>query len=176
MPGGHEPGGHELVDMTQVVLSLGSNIDREKNIRFAVNEIARQFGDLEISPVYETQSIGFQGKPFFNLVVGYFCGDSLENIRNGMRAIESSAGRVRGRKSFDNRILDIDVLLYGDRILHSEYNIPRDEIEKYAYVLKPLSELFPEMVHPVTGISFKAMSDDFDSTGQNLKVTQFDPW
>lgn len=161
--------------MTHVVLSLGSNIDKEKNIRFAVHEIARLFGELEISSVYEAQSIGFEGQPFFNLVVGFQCGDSLQNICASMRAIESSAGRVRGRKSFDNRILDIDVILYGDQVLYPEYNIPRDEVENYAYVLKPLSELYPDISHPVTGISFASMWDQFDSAGQDIEVARFDP-
>ena len=55
--------------MTRVVLSLGSNIDREKNTRYAIDHITAKYGELEISPIYETSSVGFAGPPFYNLIV-----------------------------------------------------------------------------------------------------------
>ena len=82
--------------------------------------------------------------PFFNLVVGFYCSDSVQHIRDSLRRIESIAGRIRGKKSFESRVLDIDILLYGNHNLRGQgYNIPRDEIERFAYVLKPLSDLYP---------------------------------
>lgn len=157
-----------------MVLSLGSNIQREKNIRFAIEEISEQYGALEQSPVYETISVGFNGPPFLNLVLGLQASEAMLEIRDALRKIEVDAGRVRGKKSFDSRILDIDIVLFGDSNLRSQgMNIPRDEIEKYAYVLKPLSDLYPSNLHPVLDKTFESMWQDFDKPEQRLKLAKF---
>lgn len=151
--------------MIHVVLALGSNIDREKNICFAVKQIEERYGQVELSPIYETASIGFDGPAFLNLVLGFKSSATLSDIRDKLRNIESAAGRIRGKQSFDNRHLDIDVVLFGDKNLRPDgLNIPRKEIEKYAYVLKPLSDLYPTMTHPISGAKFKQMWLDFDNT------------
>ena len=124
--------------MIHVVLSLGSNIDREKNIRYAVSEIRACYGRVDLSPVYETSSVGFEGPTFLNLVAGLCSDEGVMDVRDTLREIEARAGRKRGRKTFESRILDIDILLYGEQNLRPQgLNIPRDEIERYAYVLKP---------------------------------------
>ena len=102
--------------MRLVALSLGSNINREDNIRYAIKEIAHRFGDVDVSPVYETSAVGFDGPPFYNLVVAIRTDLDLPEIIEVLRAIESGAGRVRGPKTFDSRVLDIDVILYGDEV------------------------------------------------------------
>jgi len=160
--------------VTRVVLSLGSNIRREYNIRRAVTAIRKLYGELEISPVYETSSVGFDGPSFLNLVLGFYSTDSVESIRARLHEVEAKAGRVRGRKSFSSRVLDIDIILFGERNLRERgYNIPRDEIEKYAYALKPLSDLYPDLVHPVTGLTIKQMWHGFKPDNQTLTVTDF---
>jgi 2-amino-4-hydroxy-6-hydroxymethyldihydropteridine diphosphokinase len=158
--------------MTQVVLSLGSNIESAKNIHFAVSEIQNRFGVLEISSVYETTSVGFDGPPFLNLVVGFCSDQDLLNVRDSLREIEEIAGRIRGRKSFDNRVLDIDVILFGEKDFSPEFNIPRDEIHKYAYVLKPLCDLYPGGMHPVLGETYQDMWDSFDQRDQLLRQVE----
>jgi 2-amino-4-hydroxy-6-hydroxymethyldihydropteridine diphosphokinase len=159
--------------VTHVVLSLGSNIDRENNIRFAWESIGERFGEMEVSPIYETDSIGFDGPPFFNFILGISTLEPILEIREYLRGIETSAGRVRGKKEFDNRILDIDVVLYGNNNLRpAGLNIPRDEIEKYAYILKPLSDLYPSLKHPISGKPFKQMWLEFDHT-QQLELSNF---
>ena len=154
--------------MTLVVLSLGSNIDREKNIQFAIARIGEAFGDLDISPIYESTSVGFDGPAFLNLVIGLRSELPVLEIRDQLRDIEGEAGRIRGRKSFDNRVLDIDILLYGDENLRPEHNIPRDEIDKYAFVLRPLADLYPNHVHPLSGVTYASQWNDFDLAGQEM--------
>jgi 2-amino-4-hydroxy-6-hydroxymethyldihydropteridine diphosphokinase len=150
-------------------MSLGSNIDPEKNVGFALQEIAARYGDPELSPVYETESVGFRGAPFLNLVVGIHTTESLYSVQESLHSIEAGAGRIHGAKSFDNRILDIDIILYGGGVYNGQgINIPRDEIRKYAYVLKPLSDLYPGAVHPVTGLTFSSMWAGFNQPGQSL--------
>jgi 2-amino-4-hydroxy-6-hydroxymethyldihydropteridine diphosphokinase len=158
--------------MTHVVLSLGSNINRDYNIRFALDEIIKQFGKIDVSPIYETTSVGFKGDSFLNLVVGLETDKELLDVRTTLRNIEAEAGRIRGRKAFDNRLLDIDVILFGDGDFSSEYNIPRDEILKYAYVLKPLSDMYPKSKHPVLGLTYESMWAGFDLSDQELQVVK----
>ena len=159
---------------THVVLSLGSNIDKEVNISEAVTSLQKIFGHLDISPIYETSSVGFSGPTFFNLVVGFHSTQSVDDIRETLQGIEAKAGRVRGPKSFASRVLDIDIILYGNANLRKEgYNIPRDEIEKYAYVLKPLVDLYPNLIHPISGQDMISMWRDFDLNDQNLVVSDF---
>lgn len=161
--------------MTQLVLSLGSNIEREKHIRFALTELAKLFGKLEISPVYETRAVGFDGPDFLNLVVLVNTPLELETLVKGIQKIEADAGRVRGTKNFQSRKLDIDILLFGNADLsHQGRNIPRREIEHVAHVLKPLSDILPNMRHPISGRCFDALWKDFHDSEQGLKSIDFD--
>lgn len=161
--------------MTHVVLGLGSNSNREHNISKAVRAINEIYGKIEISPVYETDPAGFSGCVFYNLVIGVHSDQSPGQIQNAMHSMEAEAGRVRGEKSYDNRVLDIDLLLYGDQVLYPKFNIPRDEIARYAFVLKPLSDLYPDLCHPVSGRSYLEMWQSFDGPLYNLVPAQFDP-
>ncbi len=161
--------------MTYILLSIGSNIERDKNIRYAIHEIVARYGEINLSPVYETASVGFEGPPFLNLVLGFYSGDDLLRIRESLRGIESDVGRVRGDKSFDNRLLDIDVILFGEQDLRSDgYDIPRYGIEKFAYVLKPLADLHPQMLHPVTGKTYDQMWQEFNKkSDQSVSLYEF---
>ena len=160
--------------MTHVVLSIGSNIDREKNTHYALAQIQQIYGELDISPVYETSSVGFVGPSFFNLIVGFQTTEPLQKIVENLKQIEARAGRTRGPKTFDSRVLDIDVVLYGTQNFRDQgINVPRDEIEKYAYVLKPLADIYPELVHPVTKLKISEMWSNFESKDQTLFLAEF---
>ncbi len=144
--------------MTQLVLSLGSNIEREKHIRYAIQQLKLLLGELSLSPVYETKAVGFNGPDFYNLVVVAQTELALEKIIKGVQNIEQGAGRILGKKSCESRTLDIDVLLYGEADYRDQgFNIPRDEIYHAAYVLKPLVDVLPKACHPVSGERFQAM-------------------
>ena len=114
-------------------------------------------------------------------MVGFDSDEDVITIRDALRTIESQAGRQRGPKKFESRILDIDILLYGDLDLRPrDLNIPRDEIERYAYVLKPLADLYPQAVHPVTGENYLTMWRDYLARhgrpgDAELRKTDFDP-
>ncbi len=160
--------------MTHVVLSVGTNNNRKYNIRKAVRRIRDVYGNVEISPVYETDSAGFSGHAFYNLVIGIHSDQTPDRIQEAMHAIEIHAGRIRGKKDHSNRVLDIDLLLYGDQVFHPRLNIPRDEIERYAFVLKPLSDLYPDRRHPVSDRSFLEMWESFDGPLYNLTPIQLE--
>lgn len=158
--------------MARVYVSLGSNIDRENNLRGAVRMLREHYGTLTLSHVYETPAEGFDGAAFYNLVAGFDTGESVEQLRQALAAIETAHGRRREHRRFGPRTLDLDILLYDDLVRHTGgVNIPRGEIAKYAFVLGPLAELAPDLSHPETGERLGAMWDQF--TGRrNLRPVE----
>ena len=150
-------------------LSLGSNIDREKNIRSAIAALEKVFGRLFVSPVYESEAVGFAGDPFLNLVVGLDTDLPPGEVAQRLRLIEREHGRVRSGSKFSPRTLDIDLLTYGQQIIHTpDVDVPRDEITRYAFVLRPLSQVAGNELHPVEGVSYQALWDAFDQSQQPL--------
>lgn len=155
--------------MPKVYVSIGSNIEREDNLRGAVAKLREQFGELDLSPVYESEAVGFSGDNFLNMVAGFGSELALADIIKALRAIEKKHGRVRGGQKFSDRTLDLDVLLYGDLIDHyPPHDVPRHEINQYAFVLRPLSDIAGDARHPETGERFADMWAGFESNGQRL--------
>lgn len=144
--------------MTRCWISIGSNIDRETSIRSALRALRQGFGDLIPSPVYETEAVGFEGAPFYNLVVGIETSASVGEINAVLRAIEDRLGRIRGHERFTSRTLDLDLLTYGmEAGLIDGCQLPRDEILEYAFVLRPLADVAPEERHPVDGRDYQTL-------------------
>ena len=134
-------------------LSLGSNVSPEKNIQFALDQLSKIFGETVSSSTYKTKAIGFEGSDFLNLVVKIETDLYPERLIDLLHGIEEMTGIITGTKAFNDRTLDIDVLIYGDQI-NPDLNIPRDEILMYGFVLQPLAELNPEGLHPIERVSF----------------------
>jgi len=134
-------------------LSLGSNVSPEKNIQFALDQLSKIFGKVVSSSTYVTKSVGFEGSDFLNLVVRINTDLDPSELIDKLHLIEEMTGRVTGTKAFNDRTLDIDVLIYDD-LVDQSLNIPRDEILKYGFVLEPLAELYPDGIHPIEKITF----------------------
>jgi len=148
--------------MPTVYISIGSNVDKEHNIRSSVKALREYFPGLRLSSVYETEAQGFKGDPFYNLVVGFDTEQGVDEIINILRFIEHQHGRVRGQEKFSARTLDLDLLLYGRQIFHDK-DIPRAEITRYEFVLLPLAEIAPEFVHPVLEKSLRDLWKEFQA-------------
>jgi 2-amino-4-hydroxy-6-hydroxymethyldihydropteridine diphosphokinase len=161
--------------MATVYVSIGSNLDRETNIRSALNALVERFDAVERSRVYETESVGFESYPFYNLVVCFDTGLRPQELVEVLREIEDRHGRERtAGKRFSDRTLDLDLLLYDDLILDEPgLQLPRDEILKYAFVLCPLAELAGKELHPVEGQTFQSLWDAFDSSSQRMQPVKF---
>ena len=141
--------------MVQVAVSIGSNLERERNVKEALASLEKIFGELSRSPVYESAAYGFHGLPFYNLVVVFETSLDVRAVRGEIQAIENQQGREMGENRSGSRSLDLDLLLYDDVVFHDQgLDVPRREIFEHAYILKPLADLLPAMSHPVTGESF----------------------
>lgn len=138
--------------MTRVYLSLGSNIEPERNLRAALAELRARFGKIDVSPAYATDAIGFDGPVFVNLAVGLETDDSPEGLDIWLHALEDRHGRRRNVPRLSSRTLDVDIVLFGDQVVNGpgHLQIPRDEL-KHAFVLAPLADIAGDAVHPVTG-------------------------
>lgn len=159
---------------TQVYLSLGSNIDRDHNIRSGLKALEAAFGELAISPVYESEAVGFDGDAFYNLVVGIKTAMSVGELTACLKDMEKDHGRVRGEKKFSSRTLDIDILTYGELTGTIDgVQLPRDEILKHAFVLKPLVDLAPDACHPETGETYREILERLNFDAQKLWVVAF---
>ncbi len=155
--------------MPQVFVGIGSNIEREKNIRGGVADLRRRFGELSLSTVYESEAVGFDGNNFYNMVAAFDSDEGVEAITKALHEIEDAHGRTREGPRFSSRTLDIDLLLYGDLVLQQgKLELPRDEITKNAFVLRPMAELVPELRHPVLEQNYSELWQAFDKQKQPL--------
>lgn len=141
--------------MPEIWISIGSNIDRERSVRAALGALRQAFGELRVSNVYETPAVGFEGDPFYNLVVGAETDLPAADVLALLRKIEVANGRVRGSRKFSARTLDLDLLTYGDRVGEvAGKPLPHPDILAYDFVLRPLAELAPDAGHPGNGRSY----------------------
>ena len=160
--------------MTELFLSLGSNIDAERNIRCALDLLEGVFGDLEMSSVYESESVGFLGDNFLNLVVIFASEFDLPFVNATIKSIEDRLGRDRSAEKFSSRSIDIDILIFGDSTGEEcGIELPRAEILQNAFVLRPLTELRPSTIHTHTGQSFSDLWRAYDHSLQKLWPINF---
>jgi len=156
--------------MTRVYVSIGSNIEPARHVRLAIDAMRDVFADIQLSPVYETEPVGFKGDNFYNLVAGFDTELPVEQVLDQLHAIEDKFGRMREGERFVARTIDLDLLLFGD--LTGEVHgtqLPRDEIERYAFVLRPLYDLVPELVHPLSGKSIASLWQAFPRQDEGMQ-------
>lgn len=157
--------------MTEVFVGVGSNVERERRIPEGLHALQQQFGELRVSPVYETAAVGFDGSPFFNLVVSFGCCLSPRLLVESLHDIERQCGRRANSPRFAPRPLDLDLLLYDDFVIEeADLHLPRPDILQYGFALKPLADLIPARRHPVLGYSYSELWAQFDGVGRNLRV------
>ncbi len=160
--------------MATIYISLGSNINREANTRAGVKAMRQAFGELTLSSVYESEAVGFEGDPFYNMVIACETVLPVHESNRVLRDIEDAHGRERSGPKFSSRTLDLDLLLYDDLQLDENgLKLPRGEILKNAFVLWPLAEIAPDRVHPETGTSYAQLWSEFDKTRESLKPIKF---
>lgn len=161
--------------MSRVYVSIGSNINRERNIRAGVADLRAHFGELTLSSVYESASVGFDGDNFYNLVASFETDEVVSKVTQILHEIENAHGRTREGPRFSSRTLDIDMLLYDDLVMHNgKLELPRDEITRNAFVLWPLAEIAPDLKHPVLKKTYANLWAVFDKDKQPLWPVGFE--
>ena len=120
-------------------LSLGININAQKNIEFAVSELSEIFSDLNSSSIHKTKAEGFEGEDFLNSVISGTCQFSFDALNKKLKEIENAAGRDRNAPKFSARTLDIDIVLQMDE--DDEIIYESEEITQYKFVSEPLQEI-----------------------------------
>ena len=141
-------------------IGLGSNLgEREATVRAALEQLA-QVPDtslLRVSSLYDTEPVGPEEQPdFVNAVAQVDTGLSARQLLWNLLLIEKRLGRVRAQK-WGPRTIDLDLLLFGDQVIDDDdLRVPHPEITRRAFVLAPLAELEPGLIHPLTGQSIGA--------------------
>ena len=139
--------------MKNVFLGIGTNLgSRESNLEQAVVEIEKYIGPvLSSSSIYETEPWGFKAKDeFLNRVIKVETELTPSGLLGKILMIESLLGRVRNEERYSSRLIDIDILLYEDKIIEEEsLKIPHPLLKERRFVLVPLCELASDMIHPV---------------------------
>jgi 2-amino-4-hydroxy-6-hydroxymethyldihydropteridine diphosphokinase len=150
--------------MSKVYLGIGTNLgDRERNLREAIHKIGEQIGIVsKTSTIYETAPWGFDAEnDFLNMVIfvetNYAPGELLQKIN----LIESTMGRERTQDRYSSRVIDIDLLLYDDLVIYEKgLKIPHRLMHERKFVMVPLCELAPELIHPVLKKSMKLLLEE----------------
>ena len=138
--------------MSRAYLSLGSNLDPHVHLRGAIDALHRRFGTVVLSPVYRTRAVGFDGADFCNAAAVIETDLEPAALNDWLHALEDAHGRDRSGPRYGDRTLDIDIVLFDDRVLAGAGNlrIPRPEL-RHAFVLKPLADIAADVVVPGDG-------------------------
>ncbi len=157
--------------MPRVYLGLGSNVEPKKNFQLGIRELQERYGELELSAVYQNAAVGFDGADFLNMVVGLRSDVAPSDFQRETELIHELAGRDRAADRFSSRPLDIDLLLYDDLIIDEpRLKIPRCDVLDFSFVLRPLAELAPGLIHPKTGKTMQEHWQAFDAKAHPLRA------
>jgi 2-amino-4-hydroxy-6-hydroxymethyldihydropteridine diphosphokinase len=156
------------------LVSLGSNINKETNTKLGLDAMAKSFSEIGISKVYESESVGFTGENFYNLVASAKTSKTVAQVCSELKQIEENCGRVRQAEKFSPRTLDLDLLTYDHLVCKQPVILPREEIVFNAFVLQPMADLVPDEIHPVTQKSYAQMWQEYDKSQQKLWPVNYD--
>ena len=156
--------------MPDVYVAAGSNIQPELNLLSAISALKRRLGDLRVSHAYRNKATGFEGPDFINLVIGFETELTLTEVLSVLQAVEGLCGRPRKAPKFEPRSMDLDLLLYGDMVCATHaITLPRPDLIKRAYMLRPLAELAPNLVHPTLKQTMADLWKGFDQTAHPMQ-------
>jgi 2-amino-4-hydroxy-6-hydroxymethyldihydropteridine diphosphokinase len=135
-------------------LSLGSNLEPERHLRAALVELRARFGAIRVSPAYRFPAVGFEGPDFINLAAGIDSDLEPQALDDWLHALEDRHGRRRDVPRHSSRTLDVDIVLFDDRIIEGpgHLQVPRAELAE-TFVLKPLADIAAHVREPRSGRS-----------------------
>jgi 2-amino-4-hydroxy-6-hydroxymethyldihydropteridine diphosphokinase len=155
--------------VTQVLVAAGSNVEPRANLRRALGALAAHYPGLRRSTAYCNRAVGFEGEDFINLVVGFETSDHVQNVLGHLHEAEALCGRARDAPKWAPRSMDLDVVLYGDRVCDEPgLVLPRPDLVRRAYMLGPAAEIAPDTVHPTLGVTLAELWRNFAQAGHPL--------
>ena len=155
--------------MADAYVAAGSNVRPRESLAKALGMLAREFPGLRASRAFSNAAVGFAGDDFINLVVVFPAEIPTEALLEQLKAIERACGREPGAPKWEPRTLDLDLLLHGDRIGRvAGKNLPHPDLLTRAWVLGPLAELAPGLIHPVAGERIDDLWRRFDRGAHRL--------
>lgn len=155
--------------MPQVYIAAGSNVEPRKYLTLAAEALRGAFADIRFSPWYRNRAVGFEGDDFINFAAGFSTDLPLEAVIDRLHAIEGVCGRVRAAPRWAPRTMDLDILLYGARVIDTPaLCLPRPDLLKRAYMLGPLADLAPDLHHPTAGLTIAELWRRFDQSAHPL--------
>lgn len=158
--------------MTLSYIGAGSNLEPKKHVKAAFEELSL-LGTLRASTVFQCKPVGFDSHAFYNLVFELETSLSLSELQIKLREIELKWGRTVDAQKFQDRTLDLDILLYGNVVSSAKPTLPRQDLFNYEFVLQPLYELCPDLSIPNDGRTIGQLWDDFTPKG-SLQAVHFD--
>ncbi len=154
-----------------VYVAAGSNVEAQRHLAVAIEALRREFGPLTLSPAYRNAAVGFDGPDFVNLVAGFRTGLNLDQVVERLRAIERLCGRPADAPKWAPRTMDLDILLYGDLVIDEPgRRIPRPDLARRAYMLGPLAEIAPGLMHPTAKKTIGELWSAFNRAAHPLHV------
>ena len=155
--------------MTEVYVAAGSNIDPVTHLRRALDELRRIYPRLVVSPAYRNRAVGFEGEDFINLVVAFSTQQPVARVREQLQRVETLCGRPAAAPKWAARSMDLDILMYGDFVSNEPgLVIPRPDLLRRPYMLKPMADIAPDVQHPLAGQSMRELWESFDSAGHEM--------
>ena len=144
--------------MTQVFVGLGSNVDPRRNVSAAVAALRQVFENPTVSPAYLNPAVGFEGDDFINAVVGFSTERHLRDVLRLLKQIELRLGKDLSAPRFAAKVIDLDLLYFGDHVIRNDrITIPRKDVCANVFYLKPLAELAPDWLDPLSGKSMESI-------------------
>ena len=155
--------------MPDAYVAAGSNVRPRESLAKALGMLAREFPGLRVSRAFSNPAVGFTGDDFINLVAVFPAEIPTEALLERLKAVERACGREPGAPKWEARTLDLDLLLHGDRVGRvAGKNLPHPDLSTRAWVLGPLAELAPGLMHPVAGERIDELWRRFDQSAHRL--------
>ncbi|MGH8150760.1 MAG: 2-amino-4-hydroxy-6-hydroxymethyldihydropteridine diphosphokinase [Steroidobacteraceae bacterium] len=155
--------------MPEAYVAAGSNVDPQRHLALAAAELERAFGTLRCSPWYRNAAAGFVGTDFINFAVGFDTPLPVREVLAELHRIEAVCGRPRDAPQWAPRTMDLDILLYDAEVRDEPgLVLPRPDLLRRAYMLGPLADIAPDLVHPVAGATIGELWARFDRAAHPL--------
>jgi 2-amino-4-hydroxy-6-hydroxymethyldihydropteridine diphosphokinase len=156
--------------MPEVYVAAGSNVEPERHLAQAVAALRQEFPGARFSPWYRNTAVGFEGEDFINLVAGFRTELPLAEVLIRLHGIEAQCGRPRNAPRWAPRSMDLDVLLYGSLVCDEPgVRVPRPDLLKRAYMLGPLADIAPDVLHPTENRTIGELWRAFDRAAHPLQ-------